>query len=150
MPGMAHDTLALCREAYDTYSRGDFAGLLEFFDPDIEVYVAPPNFESGTYRGHAEYLRLIERWGAAWEEMRTEPRGMEAAGDWVLARVDYIGRGKDSAVDVTQPSWELTLWRDGQIQRYEVYFDRDDGARAFEQRSAGESRAEPADQTARP
>jgi ketosteroid isomerase-like protein len=149
MSGMEHDTLARCREAYETYSRGDFAGLLEFFDPDIEVYVAPPNFESGTYRGHAEYLRLIERWGAAWEEMRTEPRGMEEAGDWVLARVDYIGRGKDSAVHVTQPSWELTLWRDGLIQRYEVYFDRDDGMRAFERRSADKPRAEPADHPAR-
>ena len=137
-------------EAYERYSRGDFPGLLELFDPDIEVYVAPPNFESGTYRGHTEYLRLIERWGAAWEEMRTEPRGMEPAGDWVLARVDYIGRGKDSAVEVTQPSWELTRWRDGRIQRYEVYFERDDGMRAFEQRFAEGSRAEPADQPARP
>jgi ketosteroid isomerase-like protein len=147
---MEHDTLARCRAAYDTYSRGDFASLMEFFDPDIEVYVAPPNFESGTYRGQAEYLRLIERWGAAWEEMLTEPRGMELAGDWVLARVDYIGRGKDSAVEVTQPSWELTLWRDGRIQRYEVYFDRDEGTREFEQRASEASRAGPADRAARP
>jgi ketosteroid isomerase-like protein len=78
---MENDTAALCSEAYETYSRGDFEALLGFFDPAIEVYVAPPNFESGTYRGHAEYLRLIERWGAAWEEMRTEPRGTEVAGE---------------------------------------------------------------------
>ena len=132
---MSQDVETRCREAYETYSRGDFEGLMEFFDPDIVVYVAPPNFESGTYHGRAEYLRLIERWGSAWEEMRTEPQGMEVAGDWVLARVNYIGRGKDSAVEVTQPSWELTLWRNGLIQRYEVYFDRDDGIRAFEERA---------------
>lgn len=131
---MSNDTEARCRAAYETYSRGDFAGLLSFFDDEIEVYVAPPNFESGTYRGKSEYLRLIERWGSAWEEMRTEPRGMEVAGDWVLARVHYIGRGKDSSVEVTQPSWELTQWRDGLILRYEVYFDRDDGVRAFRER----------------
>jgi len=134
---MSQDIEARCRDAYDTYSRGDFEGLLGFFDDGIEVYVAPPNFESGTYRGKSEYLRLIERWGQAWEEMRTEPRGMKAEGDWVLARVDYIGRGKDSSVEVTQPSWELTRWADGLIKRYEVYFDRDDGIRAFEEHSGG-------------
>jgi ketosteroid isomerase-like protein len=145
MRAMDHDTKALCREAYDTYSRGDFEGLLRFFDEEIEVYVAPPNFESGTYRGHGEYLKLIERWGAAWEEMRTEPRGMEVAGAWVLARVDYVGRGKDSSVEVTQPSWELTRWRDGLIRRYEVYFDRDDGLQAFDRRAARASAEEPVD-----
>ena len=138
----------LCRLSYERYSAGQIDAMLELFDPEVEVFVAPPNFESGTYRGHAEYLSLIERWGAAWEEMRTEPRGMEVEGDWVLARVDYIGRGKDSAVEVTQPSWELTRWRNGLIQRYEVYFDRDDGVRAFEQHSGGRA-GEPVDADAR-
>jgi hypothetical protein len=63
----------------------------------------------------------------------------------VLARVDYVGRGKDSAVDVTQPSWELTRWEDGLIQRYEVYFDREDGVKAFEQHSGGRVGEQPVD-----
>ena len=39
--------------------------MLELFDPEVEVFVAPPNFESGTYRGHEEYGALLERWGAS-------------------------------------------------------------------------------------
>ena len=30
-----------------------------------------------------------------------------------------------------QPSWELSLWRDGQVRRYEVYWDPDQGRAAF-------------------
>ena len=119
------------REAYARYSQGDFAGLLELFDPDIEVYVAPPNIESGTYRGHNEYLRLVQRWGENWDEMRTEPKAIEMKGDWALAHVLYIGRGKGSTVEVTQPSWELSLWRDGLCREYRVYWDRDEGLREF-------------------
>ena len=88
----AHEEL--CRQAYARYSDGDFEGLLELFDPAVEVYVAPPNFESGTYRGHSEYRGLIERWGAVWDEMRILVRSMELAGDWILASVEYVGRGK--------------------------------------------------------
>jgi ketosteroid isomerase-like protein len=79
MSGMERDPRPLAEQAYDRYSAGDFDGLLELFDPD-EVIVAPPNFESGTYRGHAEYRALIERWGAPWDEMRIAPVRLDTAG----------------------------------------------------------------------
>jgi ketosteroid isomerase-like protein len=119
------------RTAYERYSQGDFAGLLEVFAPDIEVYVAPPNFESGTYHGHDEYLCLVQRWGENWDEMRTEPKEIEMKGDWALAHVLYIGKGKGSTIEVTQPSWELSLWREGLCREYRVYWDRDEGLREF-------------------
>jgi ketosteroid isomerase-like protein len=124
------------RQAYELYSQGDFPGLLALFHPDIEVYVAPPNFESGTYRGHEEYLALVERWGENWDEMRIEPRAIEMKGDWALASVEYIGRGKGSTVEVTQASWELSLWQDGKCTAYRVYWDRAEGLQAFEEASS--------------
>jgi ketosteroid isomerase-like protein len=124
------------RQAYQLYSQGDFPGLLALFHPDIEVYVAPPNFESGTYRGHEEYLALVQRWGENWDEMRIEPRSIEMKGDWALASVEYIGRGEGSTVEVTQTSWEVSLWRDGQCTAYRVYWDREDGLQAFEEASS--------------
>jgi ketosteroid isomerase-like protein len=124
------------REAYERYSAGDFAGLLELFSPEIEVYVAPPNFESGTYRGHEEYLALIQRWGENWDEMRNEPQSLEINGDWALAHTLYIGKGKGSTVEVTQPSWELSRWRDGLCREYRVYWDRTEGLAAFDEASA--------------
>ena len=74
-----------CRLAYARFSAGDIDGMLELFHPDVEVFVAPPNFESGTYCGHDEYRGLLERWGASWDEMRMEPVRLSVAGDWVLA-----------------------------------------------------------------
>ncbi len=125
----------LTRLAYARYSAGDLPGMLDLFDPTVEVVVAPPNFESGTYHGHTEYTALLQRWGAAWDEMRVEPRSLEAAGDWVLAFVEYIGLGKGSSVEVTQPSWEVSHWPDGLCVRYEVYWVRDEGLAAFAERS---------------
>lgn len=125
-----------CRLAYDRYCAGDFAAMLELFDPDVEVIVAPPNFESGTYRGHAEYLQLVERWGASWDEMQASPVELAVAGSWVLAIVEYRGLGKGSSVEVTQRSWELSHWPAGYCVRYEVYWDEASGRAAFSEHAA--------------
>jgi ketosteroid isomerase-like protein len=126
----------LCRLAYVRYSDGDHDRLMELFDPAVEVFVAPPNFESGTYRGHDEYRGLLERWGASWDEMRVVPKQMSVAGDWVLAVVEYVGRGAGSSVEITQRSWELSHWPEGRCRRYEVYWDADQGLAAFAEHTA--------------
>ena len=132
MAGVPTDAEHLCRTAYERYSAGDVEGLLALFAEDVEVFVAPPNFESGTYHGHAQYRALIERWGAAWDKMRIEVMDLESEGEWIIALVHYIGSGKGSGVEVTQPSWEVSLWQDGLCRRYRVYWDEEQGRRAFE------------------
>jgi ketosteroid isomerase-like protein len=134
---MGEDSLALCRRAYDLYGQGRFDEMLELFAVDVEVYVGPPNIESGTYTGRDSYRELIERWGGAWTQMVIEPQSMELAGEWVLAMVEYHGRTRDDDLEVRQMSWELSLWRDGQVQRYEVYWDPGQGRAAFAERAAG-------------
>jgi ketosteroid isomerase-like protein len=130
----AADALTLCRRAYELYGEGRFDEMLELFAADVEVYVAPPNIESGTYSGRASLRQLIERWGGSWSEMVIQPQSMELAGDWVLAKVEYHGRTRDADLEVRQMSWELSLWRDGQVQRYEVYWDPEQGRAAFAER----------------
>jgi ketosteroid isomerase-like protein len=133
---MVQDSLELCRRAYELYGRGDFDSMLELFAEGVEVYVAPTNFESGTYQGREAYRGLLERWGEAWSGMRIEPLSMKAVGEWVLARVEYSGRTRDSALEIRQASWELSLWRGGQVRKYELYWDADQGRRAFAEREA--------------
>jgi ketosteroid isomerase-like protein len=133
-PHQEEPALALCRRAYELYGQGRFDDMLELFAPDVEVYVAPPNFESGTYQGRDSYRKLIERWGASWSEMVIEPQSMDLAGEWVLSTVEYYGRTRDADLEVRQMSWELSLWRDGQVQRYEVYWDAEQGRAAFAER----------------
>ena len=132
---MGEDSLERCTRAYDLYGRGQFDEMLELFGEDVEVYVGPPNIESGTYTGRESYRRLIERWGGSWSEMRIEPQSMTAAGDWVLAKVEYHGRTADD-LEIRQTSWELSLWRTGRVRRYEVYWDADQGLAAFAEREA--------------
>jgi ketosteroid isomerase-like protein len=132
---MGEDSLQRCARAYDLYGRGQFDEMLELFGEDVEVYVGPPNIESGTYTGRESYRRLIERWGGSWTEMRIEPQSMTAAGEWVLARVEYHARTGDD-LEIRQSSWELSLWRTGRVRRYEVYWDADEGRAAFAEREA--------------
>ena len=113
--------------AYARYSAGEIDAMLELFHPAVEVFVAPPNFESGTYRGHDEYGALLERWGASWDEMRMEPGRLSVSGRLGARVVEYIGRGKGSSVEVTQRSWELSHWPAGGCLRYEVYWDEAEG-----------------------
>jgi ketosteroid isomerase-like protein len=101
---MGQDSLERCKRAYDLYGRGEFDAMLELFGEDVEVYVAPPNFESGSYRGRESYRRLIERWGGSWSEMRIEPLSMKAVGEWVLAKVEYQGRSRDGELEIRQTS----------------------------------------------
>jgi ketosteroid isomerase-like protein len=136
----AEDPLALCRRAYELYGQGRFDEMLELFANDVDVYVAPPNFESGTYSGRNSYRQLITRWGSAWSEMVIEPQSMDLAGDWVLAQVEYHGRTRDADLEVRQMSWELSLWREGQVQRYEVYWDPAQGRAAFAERKRAKAR----------
>jgi ketosteroid isomerase-like protein len=133
---MGEDSLDLCKRAYDLYGRGQFDDMLELFGEDVEVYVGPPNIESGTYRGRETYRCLIERWGGSWSEMRIEPQSMKAVGDWVLAKVDYHGRTREADLEISQASWELSLWHEGQVRRYEVYWDPEQGRAAFAEREA--------------
>jgi len=133
---MGEDSLQLCRRAYELYGRGDFDAMLELFAEDVEVNVAPPNIESGTYRGRDAYRQLIERWGASWSEMWIEPQSMKPVGEWILAIVQYRGRTSASDVEVKQLSWELSRWEGGQVREYEVYFDPDQGRAAFAEREA--------------
>ena len=132
---MGEDPLTLCRRAYELYGQGRFDEMLELFAADVEVYVAPPNIESGTYTGRDSYRKLIERWGGSWSQMVIEPQSMELAGEWVLAKVEYHGRTRDDDLEVRQMSWEASLWRDGQVQRYEVYWDPTQGQAAFAERA---------------
>lgn len=137
---MSERAIDTCRRAYELYGSGDIEAMLELFAPDVEVYVAPPNFESGTYRGRDEYAALLTRWGAEWESMRIKPReltlgaGFDDDASWVLAMVDYHGRGQGSALEVDQPSWEVSLWRGGLCVRYEVYWEEAAGEAAFAER----------------
>jgi len=133
---MGEESLDLCKRAYDLYGRGHFDEMLQLFGEDVEVYVGPPNIESGTYTGRDTYRRLIERWGGSWSEMRIEPLSMKAVGEWVLAKVEYHGRTREADLEIRADSWELSLWRDGQVRKYEVYWDPDQGRAAFAEREA--------------
>jgi hypothetical protein len=43
-----------------------------------------------------------------------------------------LGPGKGSGVQITQPSWELSLWQEDLCRRYFVYWDEEQGRRAFQ------------------
>ena len=66
------ERIALTRAAWEAYDAGDIDGVLRVLDPDVVVRVPVQLANTGTYRGHAEFVRWVAAWNEAWEsfEMR--------------------------------------------------------------------------------
>lgn len=94
-------------QAYAALNRGDIAGFVAVFDPQI-VRIEPADFpQGGTYRGLDEVTAHVARGRGAWAEGSCEPEGFvisPTAGDRVVVLVQVRVRLKHE-----------TEWRQGRI-----------------------------------
>jgi ketosteroid isomerase-like protein len=89
---MTNHNEALVRQAYEAYTRGDLAGLLQLVDPELEWTYLDPSFanpEPATCHGR-EQLRLALRREAA-QGLRTDLEEVMASGDKVLVIIHRPG-----------------------------------------------------------
>ena len=63
----------------------------------------------------------MKEWAEAWEEIDYTPEDFTEAGDTVVVRVLYAGRGKGSQVRVDGRFWYVFKLRDGKLLRWELY-----------------------------
>ena len=85
-PPLSAETAAL-KEAHAALNRGDVAGFMRIFDPQIE-FIEPPEFPgAGTYRGIDAVLAHVTKSRAAWAEGSCTPLRITVAGDRILQLV---------------------------------------------------------------
>jgi ketosteroid isomerase-like protein len=123
---MSQENVELVRrmsEDRDLHAAADLhAWLVEFFDPEIEWHDAPSLPGAGVYYGREAVRRHVEDYLDAWSDARGEIEEIRSVGDRVIARIRYVGVGRQSGIEL--PDNGLTAvydFRGGHILRVRQY-----------------------------
>jgi ketosteroid isomerase-like protein len=123
---MSRENVEVVRSVYAGFSelarKGELASFVaEHWDPDCEY---EPVEETATIRGHDALIRWAERWLEAWEEYWDEIDEIIDVGESVVAAITVHGRGRDSALEISQRLFHVMELRDRRILRMREYLDR--------------------------
>jgi ketosteroid isomerase-like protein len=130
---MRAEDLETVRRAYDAFAGGDFEKLRTFLAPDIEWRTTPEVPFMGNYVGLDEFLRGMDEWTSAFEDVTTEVQEMIDAGDSVIVYHRMRGRGRDSGVEVDLAIYQVVGVRNAQLVRMHDYSTRDEALEAARQ-----------------
>jgi uncharacterized protein len=127
--------LALVREGFDAYARGDIATVLALTDRAVEIHMPRNMPNGGTFHGHDGYLLWIERWLDVWEEFTVDVAESEAVGErHVVSRALQSGKGQGSGVTVEMEVFYLNEIVDGKFTLLHLYPDREQAMRVAAER----------------
>lgn len=100
---MSAENVELVRRAYEAFGRGDIGGVMEIFDPGIEIFEADSMPYGGTYRGHEEMGKLFQLLNKFFEGFSVSVEHLFDGGDErvaALVRVQGRSRGTGQAIDM--------------------------------------------------
>jgi ketosteroid isomerase-like protein len=121
------------RAGVAAFSRGDVEAMLENHAPDVEYRTAITTVEGGIYRGHEG----VRQWLAELSEVVEDLDGHvdeihEIDENRYLAAGRFRGRGKESGAQFDMEMAWVYRFREGQLIRYEAYFDRAEALSSLE------------------
>lgn len=124
---MSQSDVAVVREIYDAFNRGDIERVTELLHPDIE-WVEPEGYPvpegRGTVIGRDAVLRVFERYPEHWESFGPTPEELYDAGDGVVFVVGrQEGRGLRTGREVSSSFVNLWRVRDGQAVLHRSWSD---------------------------
>jgi ketosteroid isomerase-like protein len=125
---MSQENVEIVRRLIEACNRRDLDAMLETGHPEIEIVT----LMSGTYRGHAGWLRLVEQMAEEVSDFRFVPEDLIDVGqDRVVAVTRWIGTGRTSGIAVpdTPIGFVYTL-RGGLVVRQESFRNKDDALEA--------------------
>jgi ketosteroid isomerase-like protein len=120
--GAMSENIDLVRRAIDAYNRRDLDGILENWALDAVLdWSKSRGFDAGVYRGHDEIRAFIQRFLAAFNEVRIElDAPMELQDGVVVAEnVTYL-EGRDGIEVQARSAWLITI-RDGEQTSLTLY-----------------------------
>ena len=121
---MSEENIAVAREVYDAFGRGDVPGVLGKFADDIQWYEAEGMPYGGLHTGpQAIAENVFARVVQDVEGFAVTPEEFYAAGDEVVAIVRYTGRGAESGKELDLPVAHAMTVRDGKIARFRQFAD---------------------------
>ena len=129
--------LQLTERAFEAFNAGDTDGILALLDTDVEIYMPTELPNSGTFRGHAGYLKWTDNWLDAWENFNVEIRRMEPVGErHVVSHAHQSATGKGSGIPVEMDMAYMTESRDGKAIALHLYPSVEEARRTARKREA--------------
>ena len=127
---MSQENVEIVTAAFEAV-RGNFAGILPMLAPDVVWEVRADLPDSDVYRGHDGMRRLMAAFAEAMEETWYEPEEILDAGDRVVVRLRWGGRGKVSGIDFEEhhETWVFAL-KAGKISHVKEFATRDQALKA--------------------
>ena len=122
---MSPENVEIVRRMYEMWSAGDWEGMAELVDPDVELHGTVGGLEEGQVsRGAHEITQRFEVENVeVWEEHRIEPVRFIEAGEQVVVIQHEYQRGKGSGVEVEIDTASVLDLQGGRIVRIQPYMD---------------------------
>jgi len=118
---MSQENLELVQSAFDAYSRGDEAALLEMVAVDAVITQFPEQVDVRDYHGHEGLRQVMSDWTGTWDDWSIEILGAKELGELVLATARQQGRGRVSGVPMEAETTFVFTVRDGSIARWQMF-----------------------------
>ena len=122
---MSEANVDVIKSAYDNFARGDIDAVLNLFDPQIE-WIEPdvPGLPfRGAHRGPQAVAQEVFAVAGEFDDFRSDAIEYIDAGDTVVVRSHFTGRGKSTGRELDSDSVQLFTLHDGKVARHQAYHD---------------------------
>jgi uncharacterized protein len=127
---MSRENVDVVRRAYEAFARGDQAGMLAAWDPQIEWRTREDLPDTATHRGHDEVLHWIARWLESWEDFKLETEDFIDAGEYVVVRTRQSGTGSESGAYAELQETHVFKLRNGRVIQVVEYRTKTEALKA--------------------
>jgi ketosteroid isomerase-like protein len=122
---VAEADVALVREVYAAFERGDLDGVVDALDPEIE-WIEPDGYfpgAQGVFHGRDDVRRIFELYPRLWERFDVTPEELIDAGDHVVMVGTERGVARDTGKEFTGRVCNVWTLRDGKAVRLRIFKD---------------------------
>jgi ketosteroid isomerase-like protein len=123
--GEESQQLAIVRRFVEAFNRLDVESVRGDLHPDVRVDEWPTGPDPRSYRGLDGIQQALDTWFEAWEWITIEIVDLEEADDVVLVTLHQRAKGRGSEAEVEITSYTVYAFRDGLIDRIQLFTERE-------------------------
>jgi uncharacterized protein len=124
---LSEENLAIIREGYRAFSRGELADLAGLLDPEIEWKAVEDTTPKHGFDG---VLESIAGWFEVWDDFHFDLEELIDAGENVIAVAKGRGRVSGSDREVSERFFQVWTVRAGKVVGFHEYKTRDEALKA--------------------
>ena len=116
---MSDDNIAVVRDLYEAFGRGDIDAVLAGFDENIEWHESEGMPYGGRYRGPQEVAEnVFAPIPNDFDDFSVEPDEVLAEGERVVVLLTYRGTAKESGKKLNMPAAHAWTVQDGKVTHF--------------------------------